>query len=49
MPTWIHDCIQQWLTKQIIDWLLNRDITREEESLLNASVGTSKLPYNSLS
>ena len=44
-PTWIHDCAQDWLTKQVIDWLLSNEITRDEQLLLHAGVGTSKLPY----
>ncbi|KAJ9203610.1 hypothetical protein DTO164E3_2532 [Paecilomyces variotii] len=39
--TWIHDCVQGWLTKQLVEWLLNGDITREEESLLHLGVGTT--------
>ncbi|KAJ9255403.1 hypothetical protein DTO207G8_3159 [Paecilomyces variotii] len=39
--TWIHDCVQDWLTKQMIEWLLNGDITRQEESLLQPGVGTT--------
>ncbi|KAJ9315242.1 hypothetical protein DTO271D3_4409 [Paecilomyces variotii] len=38
--TWIHDCVQGWLTKQLVEWLLNGGITREEESLLHPGVGT---------
>ncbi|KAJ9238589.1 hypothetical protein DTO169E5_4789 [Paecilomyces variotii] len=39
--TWIHDCVQGWLTKQLVEWLLNGDITREEELLLHPGVGTT--------
>ncbi|KAJ5781471.1 uncharacterized protein N7518_009954 [Penicillium psychrosexuale] len=40
-PTEVHNCIQNWLVQQMIDWLLNQDITQNEQSLLRVAVGTT--------
>ncbi|GFF34895.1 hypothetical protein IFM46972_04386 [Aspergillus udagawae] len=39
--TEITNCIQPWLFKQPLGWLLNGDITLEEEDLFYGSVGTT--------
>ncbi|GFF53403.1 hypothetical protein IFM58399_09563 [Aspergillus lentulus] len=40
-PTEILDCIQPWLFKQPLNWLLNGDITLQEVELFDPGVGTT--------
>ncbi|PKX89817.1 uncharacterized protein P174DRAFT_378604 [Aspergillus novofumigatus IBT 16806] len=40
-PTEILDCIQSWLFKQPLVWLVNGDITLQEQELFDPGVGTT--------
>lgn len=51
MSTEIHDAIQAWLIKQLLEWSQDGQVTRKEADL-NLQVGTSTLSHiylNSLS
>ena len=44
MSTEIHDAIQAWLIKQLLEWSQDGQVTRKEADL-NLQVGTSTLSH----